>query len=381
MNAPDPHGELDAVLRSLHDLTPDSAASLGDVRARVLAAAAEEAANGSSRSGRRRTGLRYVPVAAAVAAVIVGATVVAVSVHGGQTTGGEAITRPANHQPAVQKPAISLASGSAALDSAATLTAHTATAPVRPGQFRYVRVDALVERSEDNMTTGHEFSYSYLANQVIEDWIPFDYKQEWQEKRTLVGTPKFLGSSSPVTKLPPVPTSGYDTGLFQGDCGNFFPKSQGTFVCGNTDDWDSPAFYQALPDNPDALLAKIKQLAAPKDGGPATWFDYGVQIMSTGLVPPAQLSSWYQALAKIPGVQVIDKATTLRGRAGVALGINDDNAEFRELIVDPSSGQLIGSREVAGAHPYDSYIKPGTVLSDVALTLGVANKLGQAPTN
>jgi hypothetical protein len=87
---------------------------------------------------------------------------------------------------------------------------------------------------------------------------------------------------------------------------------------------------------------------------------------------------WYKAMAKIPGVTVLDRAVNLDGRTGTALGFNNA-AEQRELIIDPATGDYLGQRTVAGEKPYDSWIKPGTVTQFSSFTVGVATKLGEIP--
>lgn len=379
--------ELDDILQSLHKDARDgrdardAGGSMADIRARLLAEAAIE----MSGIPRRRRRFPFVPVAAAVAAVVgivAGVTVVAVQLHSGTERGTAIGTPPAT----AQRPAISLKSGAAALDGAATLLSHNEAVPLKPGQFRYIRRDTLVEQSQSDLqpagSTAPAPGFSVQKNQVIEDWIPADYTQEWMEKRTIVGQPTWLGGSMPQSEAPKLVQIPYQSGTFTGKCGDFFPNSQDKQTCGDPTDWSQPAFYTHLPRDPAGLLAFLHQEASPKGGSPETMFAEGLQIMDSGVMPADLLAPWYRALAMIPGVQVLDKQANLHGQVGVALGLDDDNgAQFQELIVDPNTGEFIGEREVAGPHPYDSWIKPGTVVGDSAVSTAVVDRLGERPGN
>ena len=88
---------------------------------------------------------------------------------------------------------------------------------------------------------------------------------------------------------------------------------------------------------------------------------------------PADLrSALYEALIHLPGIEVTAQEATLDGRTGVALGRQESSRHYRvEIIVDPSTGLLIGEREVTtrdvGAMP------AGTVQAWTAVTTSVVD--------
>lgn len=95
-------------------------------------------------------------------------------------------------------------------------------------------------------------------------------------------------------------------------------------------------------------------------------------------MPASLRASWYRALAKIPGIEVMSAETNLDGRSGVALGLDDQN-EIRQLIIDPVGGGFIGERQVAGVPPESPWIKRGTEIGASAITTSVASGLGEVP--
>jgi hypothetical protein len=157
----------------------------------------------------------------------------------------------------------------------------------------------------------------------------------------------------------PAPLNSTDQGQWQGECGDFFPKSEPAKVCGDPNDWDSPTSYHKLPNDPDQLYAILTDLTKGRGSGPSVMFHYGIEILRSGLMPAELRGSWYRALAKIHGIKLIDTETNLDGRAGTALGL-DDGQEQRQLIIDRKTGEFIGERSVAGPHPSAPWIKPGS---------------------
>lgn len=73
--------------------------------------------------------------------------------------------------------------------------------------------------------------------------------------------------------------------------------------------------------------------------------------LRTGLVPAAQRGAFYDALSKVPGVTATKDVTTKDGRVGVSIGRTEPlrMGMREELIVDPGTGQIIGSRDISTA--------------------------------
>lgn len=60
--------------------------------------------------------------------------------------------------------------------------------------------------------------------------------------------------------------------------------------------------------------------------------------------PPNLRVALYRALALAPALQVTDTTANLGGRTGIALGMDTDGT--RHNIIDQTTGQFIGEREV-----------------------------------
>ncbi|MGW5746102.1 CU044_5270 family protein [Amycolatopsis sp. NPDC003861] len=358
--------ELDETLELLHREARTAPADLTAARARLLA---ELDAEPAVPLRRRRLALPIAAVAAGVAAVTV------VVVQQRPPAPGPAAAPPATTVATATAPDVRLLSAVQVLTRAADLTVGATDQPVGPGQFRYVAEHTWVQRG---VQTGDGTGYTYLWEQEIDRWIPANENDVWQETRKILHTGKFLGGSVPQSQAPEPELTATDQGQWQGRCGDFFPKAKPAKKCGDATDWDSPAFYAALPHDPAALYAKLQQLTKGRGSTPSAMFHFGIEILRAGQMPAALRAQWYRALAKIPGITVLAASTNLDGRTGVALGL-DDRHEIRQLIIDPATGGFIGERTIAGAEPEEPWLKPGTELGASAITTGVAGRLGEVP--
>ncbi|QFZ23560.1 CU044_5270 family protein [Saccharothrix syringae] len=359
--------ELDDALDQLHRDARTSDAPLGAVRARVLAAAAAEAAP------PRRNRRWYAPVAVAAAAAAL-AGVVAVNNRG---PGEE---RVAGATTSVDAPArVRLLSAPEYLNRAAdAITA--ADRPLGPGQYRYIATHQWNSSSMVNAPAAGQpdapSGWTWLRESRHEKWIPGDQALDWMERRTPLEGLKWLGGTVPESEAPKPEVTDTDTGERVGKCGDFFPNSQPKKVCGDPTDWDNPAFYEALPRDPQAIVDYLRTATAHRGSAPATVFHWGVEILRTGLMPADLRAQWYRALALLDGVTAFEQGVNLDGRTGVAIGIEGPN-ERRELIVDPATGDFIGERTVAGPQPYDAWVRPGTVTGFSSITTTVVDGIGQ----
>lgn len=368
--------DLDDVLDQINHRARHSTGDLDDIRARVLTAAAEEPP-GPDRFTARKTASRRlrwaVPVAAAAAAVLVAG--IALN-QAPPTTTDSALTVATSSAPAVQ-----LLSAQEVLNNAAD--AIKAVDPVlAPGQYRFIREHAWYQRgvtmgvpvdAPDQTPRG----YTWLKEVAYEKWIPQDQSQDWLERRAWLPGLKWLGGSVPQSEAREPEATDTDTGERRGKCGNFFPDAQPAKVCGDPTDWDNPAFYEALPRDPQAIVDYLRGATAHRGSSPAVMFHWGVQVLRSGLMPADLRAGWYRALALLDGVKVYESAVTLDGRTGVAIGIEDEE-ERRDLIVDPATGEFIGERTVAGPKPHHSWITPGTVTGYSAITTKVVDAIGQS---
>ena len=116
----------------------------------------------------------------------------------------------------------------------------------------------------------------------------------------------------------------------------------------------------AVPTDPDGLLAAIYQLVEDPDCAPIpvgdTVQDRAFMLidgMLEGVLPAEVRAALYQALAKIPGVTVVQGATDAAGRRGVAFaraaaieGPGSSDWLRLEIILDPDTYRYLGARHV-----------------------------------
>ncbi|MFF0155071.1 CU044_5270 family protein [Micromonospora sp. NPDC005203] len=135
-----------------------------------------------------------------------------------------------------------------------------------------------------------------------------------------------------------------------------------------------------LPDDPDALLAKLygeredRGRGTSRDGAAFTAIG---DILRESLVPPRTSAALYRAAAKIPGVEVVRGVTDAAGRRGIAVA-HTERSRRDEWIFDERTFDYLGERSYLVADTADG--PPGTVLGTTAvLQRAVVAQLGQRP--
>jgi len=116
----------------------------------------------------------------------------------------------------------------------------------------------------------------------------------------------------------------------------------------------------AVPTDPDGLLTAVYRLVEDPACAPIlvgdTVQDRAFMLidgMLQTVLPPEVRAALYQALAKIPGVTVVQGASDAAGRRGVALaraaaieGTGSSGCLRLEVILDPNSYRYLGARHV-----------------------------------
>jgi len=103
----------------------------------------------------------------------------------------------------------------------------------------------------------------------------------------------------------------------------------------------------ALPRDPQQLLNYIYRTTAGAGVSPdGEALVFIADTLRTGVVPADQRAALYKALAGIPGVEITDNQATLDGRTGVAFGRDESNGIRQEIIIDPTTGDVIGERYI-----------------------------------
>jgi hypothetical protein len=288
-------------------------------RARLAAAIAEAAASAApepARHGRWRSGrVRRVAIAGALAVAVAVALTV---------------TQQLNPHGA-PPPAAPTANAAELANSAAAAAAAQSIPTPRPHQWVYSK-----ERRVE---------YGSRKPFTIEHWIRVDGKKEVYavSDRRVAGAPKVRKEQRQFRSLRSVRCPGPPERIRPAvGLGRFFPD---------------PA---AVPIDPDGLLAAVYQLVEDPACAPIlvgdTVQDRAFLLIDGMLqtVQPAEVrAALYQALAKIPGVAVVQSASDAAGRRGVALtraaaieGPGSSGWLRLEIVLDRHTHRYLGARHV-----------------------------------
>jgi hypothetical protein len=135
-----------------------------------------------------------------------------------------------------------------------------------------------------------------------------------------------------------------------------------------------PAYVTNLPRTVKAMKRYLLGYDPP---GPAADAIMGVTEFYQFLVPHRASALMFQALSQIEGIRVIDHATTLAGRKGIAVAAYDpSHGTLDELIFDPKTYLYIGDSQIA---LNSTYMPKGTVNGNAVRQIAVVDKAGQLP--
>lgn len=117
----------------------------------------------------------------------------------------------------------------------------------------------------------------------------------------------------------------------------------------------------SLPRDPRALLDIIYERTRGSGKSPEIEaFGTIADGLRSGVIAADLRAALYKAAALIFGVTVVDKQATVDGRTGIAIGIpSPDGGSGQAIIIDPTSGLVIGERDVV----QKEYPDAGTVMS------------------
>jgi len=163
--------------------------------------------------------------------------------------------------------------------------------------------------------------------------------------------------------------------------------------------WPTFAYLRRLPTDPQALLTRLYATVSP--GGEPPYgklrfsreeqhrlvFRLAMKLLWSYVLPPGVQAAIYQALPRIPGVQLQPDAVDAVGRHGVAFARINDGRVREEIILDPQTYQYLGWRRIAVTdfveHGFiagrkDPQIAKDTVLESQARTAAaIVNRPGQ----
>jgi hypothetical protein len=247
--------------------------------------------------------------------------------------------------------------------------APTGDVVLRPGQYLYVQDRTLVMPSADNCRNPC-IEWAYLTDETYQTWVPADPTQQWMQRRTSSGAKKWLkGTPADLAGFPP--NGGLVLGEWKAVGGNWFGPEKPSF------ENPTPAYLATLPRDPRQLYAVLRAEAGDWSSQPAAILQVVQNGLESGLIPADLRKAVYRALTYLPTLHVIGKATDMDGRPGVALGVTDnwDGPQVDEIIINPTTGQYLGSRAVMTAN-WEG-LKAGTVIGNSAVTTKVVSGPGE----
>jgi hypothetical protein len=121
------------------------------------------------------------------------------------------------------------------------------------------------------------------------------------------------------------------------------------------------ALLASLPTDPDALLAKYRELY--QDAGPTDeWIFLRLAVtLSQNLVAPEHEAAIFRAMAKLPGVTVDETATDTEGRPALSVSQVAEGWRNVEILLDPVTYAYRARRETAIIDYEEHYPKPNGV--------------------
>lgn len=220
----------------------------------------------------------------------------------------------------------------AALGDAAAATIKTSDPVVGPGQYLKVSTQAVYSVEGDD-GTGQDAAY--LATQNGQVYVPADHNEDWVWVRDPSTVAQTFGPAS--ERAAAADTTGTSTRP------EVIRAAKGAWYNGKPTEWG----FESLPRDPQQLLNYIYRVTAGAGVSPdGEALVFIADTLRTGVVPADLRAALYKAAAGIPGVTITDHTATLDGRTGIAFGRDEGNGVRQEIIIDPTTGLLIGEREV-----------------------------------
>jgi hypothetical protein len=233
-----------------------------------------------------------------------------------------------------------------------------------PAAVRYIRYRAWW------LATGYrqnELDYAYLAENLLETWVPPDRSDEWLLRRSLTGQRRWL-----VDDESQMNHRGWPTGEWRAPYGDFYAHDMPSESPPGQWHRPNPAWLAELPRDPALLLDELRA-GLPKL---TMLIRRAAEALRGGQLPADLVIAMYQALASLPDVTVHEAVRNLDGRTGSAL-VTEQNSAIDELIVDVNAGEFLGERSTL-TEPIDA-IPAGTVTTFTATSTAWVDALGDTP--
>ena len=150
-------------------------------------------------------------------------------------------------------------------------------------------------------------------------------------------------------------------------------------MCGSPGGWQVPtaAFVAGLPRDPERLFDRLRNDTDGHGRDPdQEVLVYAADALRSGLLPADLRAAIYRALTRLPSLKITERAATLDGRTGTALGVTAAG-QRQEIVIDPETGVFIGERERLSEEMEG--VRAGTMTGSSTVTYGIADQPWQRP--
>lgn len=232
------------------------------------------------------------------------------------------------------------------LNNAAAAAIKTSDPVVGPGQYLKVETDAV---SSAGWAEQGGRSAAWLDRYAMQVYVPADRTQEWVWNRGPRLPEQYFNAEAEavakdlVEKMEKANSPRLKGEVVRANGGAFYGMEQNVLNGMRLDE------IPAIPRDPKELLSLIYHRTV--GAGPSAEIEAVTTIadtLRTGIVPADLRAALYRSAALIPGVTLVDHQATLAGRTGIAIGIEGPFGGGRQdIIIDPSTGLMIGERKIA----------------------------------
>ncbi|AZS37141.1 hypothetical protein CVS47_01771 [Microbacterium lemovicicum] len=355
-----------SLLRQVRNDIPERAPEDVARRREALLAHIDGAANPIASSHRHSTRTAtWLGVSLLTAAAVAIALAIAPNVLSGNTinNGNDQIVAAPSAVPTATADVMVPASVVTVMKAAAIETLKVSDPVVGPGQYSLIQTNAVgrtsgsieADRAKIEAQGGEskeEDLVSYLQGVREDLYIPANRDNEWVWVRH---APTVVETFGPRSEALAQESETFPGGTERLPGGAF--TSGGSTIDSYYIGTEPVRGYDALPRDPQQLLGTIYDLTVGQgqspDGEALVWI---ADRLRTGTVPADLRAALYEAAAMIPGVTITEQQATLDGTTGIAIGraepyvyddVNGTRGGFRQdIIIDPTTGQFIGEREV-----------------------------------
>lgn len=254
----------------------------------------------------------------------------------------------------------------AAADAAARVAAAGGDA-IPAGAYRYINIDGWVHGATDSDQFG------YLEQTRRQIWVPADWHDTWLERDSTTGQRKPVYAPGATATKPVRNVPARTDPEMKGPCADYFIN-----MCTTDGSWQTPTqgWIAGLPTNGADMYNRLYDDS--RGHGQSQQSEMLVQAtdaLRTGLLPASVRATLYRAMAQIGGVEIGDAAVNLNGRVGTGFTVTGP-ALRDETIIDPTTGEFIGTRTTTLGHDAVTKNPAGAVISYTAVDTQIVKTLG-----